>query len=172
MSSSQDIKLSSEATVFDRSITRSSLATDLESFKLPLRTKLPPNDLLFIVFPSKSCVEPPLKMTPRDSGILLIEHKEFTEFKEFRDSCEPLFIIVASEPLDFRKDLVESDGLSNNKIVGKQVIGSNFKARETSFRKAYQPNSFGIFEHFLWSPVWYFYFSKSFVNEKVMMKSA
>ena len=165
-SSRQDTKLSSESTVFDRSITRSSLATDLESFKLPLRTKLPPNDLLFNVLPSKSCVEPPLKITPRDSGILLIEHKEF---REFRDSCEPLSIIVAIEPLDFRRDLVESDGLSNIKIVGKQVIGSNFKARETSFRKAYQPNSFGIFVRFLWSPVWYFYFSKSFGNEKMMM---
>ena len=65
-----------------------------------------------------------LKMTPPASGIELREHREL------RDSCESLLTMVDIEQLDFPKDLVESVGLSNIKIVGKrEVVESNFQAR-------------------------------------------
>ena len=116
--------------MFDRSITRLScsslLSTDLESLKLPLRFKEPPNDLLFVVFLSRSWLEPTLKMTPRFSAIWLMEHREFMEF---RDSREPFITTEEIEQVDFRNDLVERDELSIKVIGNQEVIGSNFKAR-------------------------------------------
>ena len=96
---------------------KSSFSTFLESLLLPLRTKEPRKDLLFSEMLSKSeDVEPVLKMTPPASGI---ELKELKEHRELMDSWEPFLIMVEIEQLDFPKDLVESAGLLNIKIVGK-----------------------------------------------------
>ena len=117
--SPQKLGSSSDVKVVDRSILKSSFSKFLESLLLPLR-KEPPKDLLFIEMLSKSeDVEIVLKMTPPASGI---ELRELKEHREFRDSCEPFLTIVEIEQVDFPKDLVETAGLWNIKIVGKREV--------------------------------------------------